>query len=99
MLFAAIYTTRGSLPEEAGKRVLQLFTNWTPPRGWEMKAHYAFADGSGGIAIAEAGSAAAIYEAHIPWEAFFEFKTVPLLDITESVPIGQKVYAWRDSVR
>lgn len=51
MLFAAIYTPH-SVTEEAQKRSLQLFMNWTPP--FEFKAHYARADANGGIAILEA---------------------------------------------
>ena len=48
VLFAAIYTPH-SVTEDAQKRSLQLFTNWTPP--FEFKAHYARADANGGIAI------------------------------------------------
>jgi hypothetical protein len=99
MLFAAIYSYKANLGEQERKRLTQLFTNWTPPTGWEMKAHYACADGSGGMAIAEGTSAAAMYEVHEAWGPFIDFKTVPLVDITESVPIDQKVYAWWDSVR
>jgi hypothetical protein len=98
MLFAVIYTAR-DVTEEQEKRSLQLFTNWKPPAGYEFKAHYAFVDGSGGVGLAEANSAAALLEAHAPWVPFFNFKTVPVVEITESVPIAQKVLRWRDSVK
>ncbi len=98
MLFAVIYTAR-DLSEEQEKRSLTLFTNWTPPSGYEFKAHYAFADGSGGIGLVEAKSAAALLEAHAPWVTFFDFKTVPLVEVTESTPILQKILKWRDSIR
>lgn len=99
MLFASIYTYRGDATEEKQKRRTQLYTNWTPPTGWEMKAHYTFADGTGGIVIAEASSAEALLEAAAPWEPFLEFKTAPLVDVAQGIPIAQKTYAWRDSVR
>ena len=99
MLFAAIYTVRGDVSEEKQKRSLQLFTNWTPPAGFEFKAHYALADGSGGIAIVETNSAAAHLEAVAPFGVFFDFKIIPILDIGEAVPILARVNAWRDSVR
>lgn len=98
MLFAVIYTAR-DLTEEQERRSLTLFTNWKPPSGYEFKAHYAFADGSGGIGLVEATSAAALLEAHTPWVAFFAFKTLPLVEVTESVPISQKVLRWRDSIK
>ncbi len=98
MLFAVIYTAR-DLTEERERRSLALFTNWKPPSGYEFKGHYAFADGSGGLGLVEASSAAALLEAHAPWVTFFDFKTVPLVEITESVSISQKVLRWRDSVK
>ena len=98
MLFAGIYTFRPTVSEVNEKRSLQLFTSWTPPSGFAFKSHYSFSDGTGGIFIAEA-TAESLLEATAPYAAFFEFKTCPVVDIAAAVPIYQKVYAWRDSVR
>jgi hypothetical protein len=98
MLFAVIYTAR-DVTEEKDKRSLKLFTNWKPPAGYEFKAHYALADGSGGVALVEAGSAAALLEAHAPWGPFFDFRSVPAVEIDTAVPVFQRVNAWRDSVK
>ena len=98
MLFATIYTYHQNLGEESAKRILSLFANWKPPAGVEIKSHYVFADGSGGITISEVPTAAAGYEACAPWSAFQDQRIVALLDVTEAVPIAMKVGAWRDSV-
>jgi Protein of unknown function (DUF3303) len=98
MLFAVMYTGR-NVSEESQKRSLNLFTKWQPPAGYEFKAHYATCDGGGGIAIAEASSAEALIEAHSPWAPFFEFKTIPIVDIQQAVPIFTKTNAWRDSIK
>jgi hypothetical protein len=98
MLFAVLYTAR-DVTEEKEKRSLSLFTNWQPPPGYEFKAHYALADGTGGVGIVEANSAAALLEAHTPWGPFFEFRTVPVVEVDQAIPIFQKVNAWRDSVK
>jgi len=98
MLFAVLYTAR-EVTEDKEKRSLNLFTQWKPPANYEFKAHYAFADGTGGMAIVEAGSSAALLEAHAPWGPFFHFRTVPVVEIDKAVPIFQKVNAWRDSVK
>ncbi len=98
MLFAVIYTARGNSSEESEKRSLQLFANWTPPAGFEFKSHYSFADGTGGIAIVDAQSAEAVLEAHAPWGPFFNYRTVPVVDVEASIPIFDKSNAWRDSV-
>ncbi len=97
MLFFLLYTAR-DVTEKKEKRSLDLFTNWKPPAGYEFKSHYAMADGTGGCAIVEATSAEAILEAHAPWGPFFEFRTVPVVEIDKAVPIFQRTNAWRDSV-
>lgn len=98
MLFALTYIAR-NVTEETEKRSLSLFTNWRPPAGYEFKSHYAFGDGTGGVAIVEASSSAAILEAHSPWGPFFEFRIVPVVEIEKAVPIFQRVNEWRDSIR
>lgn len=99
MLVAFIYTARPSVSEDSERRSLKLFTSWTPPKGFEFKSHYSFTDGTGGMGIAEATSAAAILEATAPFAPFLEFKTIPVVEMSEAVPILQRVNAWRDSVR
>jgi hypothetical protein len=98
MLFAMTYRAR-EVTEEKEKRSLSLFTNWKPPAGYEFKSHYALADGTGGLGIIEAASAAAILEAHSPWGPFFEFKIVPIIEIEKAVPVFQRVQSWRDSIK
>ena len=99
MLFAIIYKSKENWTEATDKRSYDLYNNWKPPQGFEFKSHYAFADGRGGFAIAEASSPAAVYEAHIPWAAYYDFETIPVISIEDSIKIQQRVFAWRDSVR
>jgi len=98
MLFAGTYTLRQNVTEETTKRSLDLFTNWTPPAGFAFKSHYSFSDGTGGLFVADA-TAETLLEATTPWAPFFAFTVWPVVDITAAVPVFQKVYAWRDSVR
>ncbi len=53
MLFAIVWTNRAGATEDTDKRSLKLFTNWRPPAGLDFKGFYDYADGNGGIAIAE----------------------------------------------
>lgn len=99
MLFASIYTHRGPVTEETQKRILNLFVNWKPSEGFSFKAHYSFSDGSGGLALIEAASEAAAFEGTAPWIPFFEFRTVPIVEIEKAVPIILAATAWRDSVK
>jgi hypothetical protein len=95
MLFAAIYRLRQPT-EQSAKRSLALFTSWQPP--FEFKAHWARADGDGGIAILEADDAAVVLEGIVPFTPYFEFEVSPVVEIMDAVPIFMKVNAWRDSV-
>ena len=98
MLFFMSYANREDVAEDISKRTLALFTQWTPPDGYEFKAHYAFAEGGGGFAIIEASTATAILEAHAPFAPYFHFRTTPIVEIGEAVPLFQKTNEWRDSI-
>lgn len=99
MLFASIYTFRASSSEATVKRLTNLFVNWQPPKGYTIKVHYSFADGSGGMALVEADSGAALYEANLPWVPFIEFRVVPIVEIEKAVPLGLAAIAWRETVK
>jgi hypothetical protein len=98
VLFLTAYMPRGEGSEEAAKRVQQIYGQWKPPAGVEIKAFYSLADGSGGIVISEATSAAAILEAISPFAPYLDYNVTPIVDIGEAVSIGQRVNAWRDSI-
>lgn len=99
MLFAVTWIPTGSLTEDRDKRTLKLFTNWRPPAGVEFKGFYDYADGNGGIAIVEAGSAELLLETTAPWTAFFAFTVRPLVPSERGAAIFEKAIAWRDSIR
>lgn len=97
MLIGGTYTTRFD-SEESSRRNLRLFANWTPPSGFEFKAHWARADGTGGMFVAEAASAEVLLEATAPWTTRMDFDIAPIVDIAAAVPLFMKVQAWMDSV-
>jgi uncharacterized protein DUF3303 len=99
MLFAVTWTPRPGSTEALEKRTIALFTNWTPPAGFTFQAFYDYADGDGGVAIVEVNSAETLMEGLAPWGVFFQFSARPLVSSESAVPILQKAFAWRDSVR
>ena len=81
---------------EAGqKRSLQLFSKWQPGPG-QFQAFYGFADGGGGVALIEAGSAADLAKTVAPWTPFLKFTARAILPIRESAEISGAAAAWRD---
>ncbi|MGQ0620440.1 MAG: DUF3303 domain-containing protein [Panacagrimonas sp.] len=74
------------------------FSNWKPPAAYVFKAHYSYADGSGGLALVEIDSAAAALEAQGVWTPFFEFKMVPIVEVAQGLQIGFGNVRWRESI-
>lgn len=99
MLFAVSYQVRANATEESQSRALRLFANWKPPETYTFKAHYANADGSGGLALVETDSAAAALQVHGAWTPYFEFKLVPVVEMDQAVQIGFANVKWRESVK
>jgi len=77
---------------------LKRFEAWTPPSGFDFQGHWVRVDGSGGMFVAEADSAATVFEAVSAFADLIDFEIVPMVEIMESVPISTKVLAWIDSV-
>lgn len=99
MLFAVSYRLRANTTEESQHRALRLFANWTPPAAYTFKAHYSYADCTGGLALVETDSAAAALEVHGAWAPFFDFSLVPLVEIEQATQIGMANVKWRGSVQ
>ena len=97
MQFGMVYTLRNTT-EANDRRLLNLFTNWTPPQGFEFKSHHEFGDGTGGMAIVEVSSPEAMYEATAPFRDFVDFKLSPVVEISVAVPLVLKAQAWANSV-
>jgi Protein of unknown function (DUF3303) len=84
--------------EEAIRRNLAFFSQWKPPEGFEFKGFWGFADGSGGVAIVEADSAATIARATAPFTPWLRFTTTPILAVEESAAIAGEAVGLRDSI-
>ena len=84
---------------EAGeKRSLDVFSKWQPPEGTQFQAVYGYADGTGGFAIIEAESAAALAKASAPFTPWLRFSAKPILPIEEASAIAIEALAFRESV-
>jgi hypothetical protein len=85
--------------EEGERRSLAVFAKWQPPAGAEFKGFYGYADSSGGVAIIEAESVAALTHTTAPWTPWLRFTVTPILPIEESTAIANEAIAFRDSVK
>jgi hypothetical protein len=84
--------------EDGIRRSLGVFSKWQPPDGAEFKGFYGFADGSGGVALIEAGSAEVLARTTAPWTPWLRFTSTPIVPIEDSSGIAGEAVAFRDSV-
>ncbi len=83
---------------EAGeKQSLATFGRWQPPEGTDFQAFYGFADNSGGFAIIEADTAAALATASAPFLPWLKFTAKPILPIEESAAISAAGIEFREA--
>jgi len=95
MLVAGSYRFYPGTDQRVG---LKRFLAWTPPAGFTFQGHWARADNTGGVFIAEVGTAAAAFEATGAFADLIQFELTPVIDIAESVPISTRLIEWIDSV-
>jgi hypothetical protein len=80
--------------EEGQARTLELFSKWQPGPG-QFQGFYGFADGTGGVALVEAASAADLARTVAPWTPWLEFDARVILPIQEAAQISGEAAAWR----
>ena len=83
--------------EESEKRSLEVFSRWQPPEGTDFQAFYGYADGTGGFAIVEADTAAALAQATSPFIPWLRFTVKPILPVRDSAAIAGSGIAFRDA--
>ena len=95
MRFLVTWTLR-SRSETDQARILALFAKWQPPI--ELREWSGFADGSGGMCIAEADSADALTRTTAPWTPWLDFTVRPLLPIQETAAVMSDAATFWSSV-
>jgi hypothetical protein len=102
MKFVVTWTARagGSAAEseEAARRSLEVFSKWSPPAGLTIHQFVVRLDGGGGLLVGEADDPKALADGPAKFAPWFEFTTIPVIDVTEGVTIANEAIAFRDSV-
>lgn len=84
--------------EAAAKRSLAVFSKWSAPEGVTFHQFLSRLDTGGGYAVVESDDPKLVAEGPAKFAPWFDFELVPVVDITEAVPIAQEAIAFRDSV-
>lgn len=98
MLFHLTLKPKASYTSDDQKAVLQLWAQWTPPEGFEIKSFHIGADARG-FALIEATDAKAIFETTALWaDVYVNYDIVPVLPADEAVAIMQSAITKRDAL-
>jgi len=97
MLFHVTWTFV-AVSEDGRRQSLKAFEAWQPPEGADFKAFFAYADGTGGVAIIDVDSAETLARTIAPWTGWLLFETTAIVPIEESAKINAEALAWVESV-
>ena len=84
--------------ESGSRRTLQLFSKWQPGPA-KFHGFYGYADGTGGVAIVEAASAADLARTMAPWVPYLHFDARVILPIQEATALNLEAMNWRDAIK
>ena len=85
MITMTTYRLRPYMNQDEVKELMTAFAEYGSTAG--TKAHYVFADGGGGVVIAENDNFADGYRNILNYTEWVEYETQTLLDIEEALPL------------
>jgi hypothetical protein len=74
--------------------LVKAFAKWRPDEDFKVHAFLASVSGDGGFVLAEAEDVKTIYAFVMKYASWTSCRVEPVLDVSESVPIGQASLAW-----
>lgn len=83
--------------EAAPRRLLDVFSKWTPAAG-NILQMVSKVDDNGGLSIVETDNLADILRDTSKFTAWLEFTVTPVIDITDAVPIFNEAIDYVESI-
>jgi uncharacterized protein DUF3303 len=84
--------------EVAVRRMLDVYSKWTPPAGMAIHQIMSRADGGGSFAIVETDSASDLIDATSTFTPFGDYEIYPVVDVADGVRASQEAIAFRESI-
>jgi hypothetical protein len=102
MKYVISYTLRlnGSAAENeaAAKRLLELYSKWTPQASMTFHQMVGRVDGNGGFAVVETDNPMDLLDATSKFGAVIEYQIHPVVDVADSVRVAQEGVEFRESI-
>jgi hypothetical protein len=84
--------------EVAVRRLLDVYSNWTPPASMTFHQFVSRVDGDGGFAVVETDNPADLIASSSKFAPFLEFETYPVVDIADGVRASHEAVEFRESI-
>jgi hypothetical protein len=84
--------------EAAARRLLDVYSKWTPPAGMTIHQLVSRADGSGGFAVVETDNSADLIGTTSKFAPFADYVICPVVDIADGVRASQEAIEFRESI-
>jgi hypothetical protein len=84
--------------EAAAKRILDLYSKWTPPEGSTFHQFVGRIDGGGTFAVIETDNPSDLADTTAKFGPYVDYQIYPVQDIADTVRAAQEGLAFRDSV-
>ncbi|HXY43394.1 MAG TPA: DUF3303 family protein [Acidimicrobiales bacterium] len=84
--------------EASVARVLEVFAKWSPPADETFHQFLTRLDGEGGYAVVETDNPLSVLEGPAKFGPYFEFSVVPVVDVTEGIPVQSEGIEFRSSI-
>jgi hypothetical protein len=99
MKYVVQWTSREGMGFDDMKLAQAVFSKWAPSSSSTFHQFVARCDGLGGYAVLETDDAAALYRDAVTFGIWFKFEVHPVIEIMDTVAIGQEVIDTVESVR
>jgi Protein of unknown function (DUF3303) len=102
MKFVVSITFRlnGSVAENevAARRILDVYSKWTPPASMTLHQFVSRVDGRGGFSVVETDNPADLIETTSKFTPFADYDIFPVVDIADGVQAAQAAVEFRASI-
>jgi hypothetical protein len=102
MKYVVSYTLRlnGSATENeaAAKRLLELYSGWTPHASMTFHQFVGRVDGNGGFSVVETDNPMDLLDAASKFGPVIDYQIHPVVDIVDSVRVAQEGVKFRESI-
>jgi hypothetical protein len=84
--------------EAAQRRMLDLYSKWTPPASTTFHQFVARCDGAGAFSVVETDNPADLMDTTSKFGPLVDYQIYPVVDIAEAVRTSQEAIEFRESI-